>query len=192
MIDTKPRRYNGAVRTLADLHGRCVEDQETGCWHLRDGNGRPMKRHHNKVPTIYVHAEQRKLSARRVAWLLGRGEIPAGKFVAMTCGTWDCVNPKHLAVMTAAEIGALVVSDGRSKTARKRANCVHQARNRARTRFTMELAQWVRESSQKQIDIAHAMDTTQQRISDIKRGLIWRSDTGIRGNSVFSWAGAQG
>jgi hypothetical protein len=189
--DTKPRRHNGAVRTLADLHGRCVENEETGCWHMRDGEGRPLKLSASKQPRVHWYETQKPISARRLGWLLSNPgkTVPRGKQIAVICGHADCINPKHTRPMSVAEVGALTSRDGRASTPAKRAHMTRMARSSRRVKLTFELAQWARESGQTQVEVAWALDCAQGQISKIRRNEAWCVAPVVRGASVFSWAG---
>lgn len=187
------RRYNGGVRNLEDLRGRCVVDEDTGCWHLRDSKGRPLVKEARRVPSVFFVDIQKRVSARRLSFNLSRPKpARADRLVAVTCGSWDCVAPHHAAEVTPGELGAMVSADGRSATPAKRLHAMRTARSRARTKLTMELATWARESSQKQADVAHALDTTQQRISEIRSMKLWKPQHVLAGASVFAFAGSAG
>lgn len=187
------RRYNGGIRDMSDLMDRCVVDDETGCWHLRDSKGRVIEKTHGKVPSVFLVNTQSRCSARRAAWNFTHPckLLRPGEMAASTCRCWDCINPAHTVNVDGAGLGRMVRQDGRGKTPAKRANAVRQARSRAATRFTAELAQWVRDSSQNQPDAAHGAMTSQARVSDIRLGKSWQVQPVIQGASVFGWRGDQ-
>lgn len=180
-------RHNGAARTLDDLRGRCVIDDETGCWHFRRANGRPFLKQAKQVPKVFVHQAGCQRPARRVAWeWANEREVPEGLLVVFKCMSHDCINPAHLAAVTPARLGQMVASSGRAKTPAKTANARRLARSRGNVVLSHELAAWVRESQQSQRDKAHGLGVHQQRISDIERSRTWRTST-LPQSSVFTW-----
>ena len=179
-------RYNGAIRTLEELKGRCVVDADTQCWHLRDSFGRAMKWAPKDVPDIYVHGKGKR-SARRFAWEEQEGEeAPRGMYLAACAHAWDCVNPKHLKLVTPGGLGKIVVQTGKSSSPAKAAANLRNARKREHCKLTDELAAWIRESSQTQAAKAHALGVNQQRVSDVERWHCWKPRV-VQQSSVFAW-----
>ena len=178
--------YNGGIRSLDDLKGRCVIDDDTNCWHLRDSLGRALKWEPKKSPGIFVHGVGKR-SARRAAWGFSSGTAaPEGCYIAACECAWDCVNPEHLRTVTPAQHGAFMAASGKSKVPSKAAANMKNARQRAHNKLTVELAQWARESEQSQVDKAHALGVCQQRISEIERWLVWKPMM-LPQASVFGW-----
>ncbi len=170
------RKHLGAVRDVESLKGRCVVDADTGCWHLRDSFGRPIARKDcSVVPKVFVHQLQKRFTARNAAWMLsGRGKVPHGMQLVMRCRCWDCANPAHVVAMTDEKFVALLQSEGAFRSPAKTAGARRTARNRPSVKLTEELAQWARESPQTQAEVAHALGTRQNRISEIRRFKTWR------------------
>jgi hypothetical protein len=51
-----------------------------------------------RMPTIEQGHKRgyRAMNAARAAWMIYRGEIPAGKMICHKCDVPSCVNPDHL------------------------------------------------------------------------------------------------
>lgn len=186
----KQGAYLGSVRCLESLRERCVVDDITGCWHLRSARGRDLSKRGGRYQPLKVHVHGRGgLPARRVAWEFTHDRAPGpDDIVSNVCTSSDCISPKHLRLFTLLEFGLHLRKTGAAKTARKQAAIAKMSRARSNTRLTEELAQWVRESDQKQHDVAHALGCSQQRVSDIRSGKSWKRPAFV-GSSVFAWAG---
>ncbi len=85
---SKPCATPAERRTLFDA--KWIPEPNTGCWLWSAGRNwsgygqfcwRPIANH---------------IAAHRAAWLLYRGDIPAGLHVCHRCDTPACVNPDHL------------------------------------------------------------------------------------------------
>ncbi len=163
------------VHDVESLRGRCVIDEDTGCWHLRDSRGRPLVRKAGYVPCVFVHQLGRKVTSRRAAWLVsGRGEVPDGLVLTLRCRCWDCANPEHVVAMPKERHTRMLQREGVFSAPAKVAAARRVARQRPQVKLTEELAQWARESPQTQAEVAHALGTRQNRISDIRRFKLWR------------------
>lgn len=75
--------------------------------------------------------------AHRVAWLLTRGEIPAGSLVCHHCDNPPCVNPAHLFLGTIQDNTADKVAKGRQ--AKGRAYVFLRGEDHARAKLTDEI-----------------------------------------------------
>lgn len=62
--------------------------------------------------------------ASKVAWILTKGEVPAGKVVCHTCDNPPCCNPNHLFVGTRPENDADRVAKGRQCRGSKQKNAI--------------------------------------------------------------------
>lgn len=177
----------GGIRTLDDLKARCVVDDDTGCWHIRQANGRPFTRTAGgKAPSITT-PESGSVIARRAAWILARDYVPPkGYVIASKCRCFDCIAPAHSTCVTRKRLGHMVAQDGRASTPAKTANCMRISRNRSGTKLTLELAGWVRNSSQTQQEMAHALGVSQTSVWHIVTGRNYRPQ-GMPGASVFGW-----
>lgn len=181
------RRYNGGVRNIGDLMGRCVVDIDTGCWHLRDSMGRRIARSAKACPTVFCSTRQAKVSARRLSHELRNGPVKAHHRVTYTCHSWDCM--LHTQAMSRATLGTVTTERGDCAGPAKAQALRLRTRQRGIDRgvLTDELAQWVRESSQVQTAIGHALGIAQARVSDIQLFRTWRPIGPAA--TVFDWRG---
>ena len=156
--------YLGAVRCLETLRGRCVVDEDTGCWHLRTARGRPMPRDQRHV--IWV-AGIGHITATRAAWLLSTGREPGpDQKVYRDCQSYDCVAPRHIKVGAHRAMVRAGMRRGSMATPAKRAAFLKAAK--ARQVITPELRGWLLESPQSGSEVAHALDVSQGRVNAIR------------------------
>lgn len=166
MSGIPPGTYLGSIRDLATLQERCVIDEDTGCWHMRDPRGRPMPRNLQHVVWVYGMGQ---MTATRAAWSLAGHEAPKGYRVFRTCPSYDCVCPDHLRCGTGKQHGATMRRLGVLRGDPRRA--LINRRNRARaTVVTPELRIWIVESDQSCAAIAHSIGVSQSCVSAIRRG----------------------
>jgi hypothetical protein len=156
-------RLAGSIACLDSLRERCHVSGD--CWHLRTAHGKPVPNDARHV--IWVHG-QGLMTAARASWFFRAGRLPLkGHRVLRTCGSYDCVAPDHLKAVSQANYGALMRAQGRTNTARKTiANRVHGLR---RSRITVELRQWIAESTQTLKDMAHALGISPSHVHQLRR-----------------------
>jgi hypothetical protein len=173
------------IRTLEDLRGRCVIEDDTGCW-LFQPNRRSAK---GWGINVWLPSLQRTETLQRAAWLLSGKPMGQGRdwTVWRTCRNPDCGNPAHLKAGPRRAYGAWVEATDQLKgdPARSAINKRNKLAS-GTARITQELADWVRESGQSGIVIAHALDVSPHCISRVRTGKTWTHT--VRGASVFSWA----
>lgn len=164
----RPKSDCGGVRTLADLYGRCVIDapEDGTCWHLRAADGEPLpadKRH-----VLWSPADDKHVTATRLAWRLGRPERPLrdGWRVWRCCASYDCVNPAHLMHGSGKVEGRWRARKGKPVSDRFLAGCRRSAA--ARSVLTPELRQWLLESTQSHTDVAHALGVSRRRAQQLR------------------------
>lgn len=175
----KAGQHLGAVRMLDDLRGRCVIDEECGCWHFRGARGQVMRR--DRTPQVFVHLIG-KIPVTRASWCLsGREMPPSGRLVYRVCESYDCANPEHLRSGTRRQQGRHLASSGKAWTAAKAAANAVMAR--ARRIVTPELAEWIAESPQGAREVAHAVGVHHNHVNVIRR----KAREAPIVNTVFAW-----
>lgn len=189
---TKPAKplVRFGVRTLEDLRVRCLIDDITGCWNYQVRTLPDRQRAWGA--NIWMSDLQKSETLQRAAWLLAHGKLGAARDwnVWRTCGNRMCCNPGHLKAGLRRQMGAWQVQDGSL-----RGNPVRGAINRrakmtaASTVLSFELADWIRESSQTGLAVAHALAVSPQTVSRVRLGQSWVRT--VQAASVFSWAGAR-
>lgn len=181
----KPGTHLDGIRAIEDLKGRCVVDPDTACWHLRSANGRQLPR--TETAYVWLHGVG-VISAKRGAWLLRNGELPApGKRVFAICKSpHDCVNTSHLRALTTAEYGQHLRRTGRLRGDARRM-VLNRVVGSRRAKLTPETAQWARESEQSTADVAHGLLVSESLVTKVRRGAKWKPKAA---SNVFDWSPA--
>lgn len=135
---------------------------------------------------VWLADLQKSITLTRAAWFLKTGQMPGkGQTVWRTCLNGECGNPAHMRKGTKAQHGAWVVAQGYLRGTPERSESSRRLAQRlGKTRLTMELAQWVRESQQGNQDVAHALGEHHQVVSKIRTGQTWRPRAVA---SVWAW-----
>ena len=139
------------------IHQRCFDDGECWIWRGSANDGTPMFKFESRTTPV------------RRAILLTAGVDMTGRVAAVNCGTPLCVNPAH------------VVAIPRRKFYRSsriyRFNVAQKIRlaqiHRARSHITAEIADAIRTSTARGIDLARQYGISQSQVSYIRRGLRW-------------------
>jgi len=164
MSHVKGTRLDG-IATLDDLRQRCVIDEESECWHLRTARGRVLPATTRHVIWVFGLGHT---TATRAAWLLshpGR-ELRSGWVCYRTCDSFDCVAPAHVKAGSRQTWGAHMARSGKAVTAAK--TQANREGQRSTWKLTPEQKQWLLESPQTGIDVAHALGITQGRANAIR------------------------
>lgn len=164
MSHVKGTRLDG-ISTLEDLRQRCVIDEDSGCWHLRTARGRMLPQTARHVIWVFGIGHT---TATRASWLLshpGR-TLHNGRICFRTCDSYDCVAPDHIVSGTRKAWGVHMARSGKGVTnAKTQAN---QQGRRSTWKLTAELKQWLLESPQSGIEVAHALGITQGRANAVR------------------------
>ena len=185
---------NGGIRTLEDVRGRCVIEFDGDCWKWQgafSSSGRSSAR----CPVSWSPAHGRVISVLRlVAELDGKPLLP--RIMAWrACRNDDCCSPAHLKTGTRKQWGAWTAKFGFLK-----GDPLASSRNRkARVDsgdavLTMELARWVRESTQTGKDMALALGVSATTVSRAKLRRTWAEtlpSASVFGLAQDAWRGAR-
>ena len=109
--------------------------------------------------------------------------IPEGMFPYHTCGNGMCFNRAHIKVGTRAEMVAHHKSIGTYAVTSKNA-AARLAGRRKWTKINMQTVREIRASTDTGVELAKRYGLTQQHISQIKLGKLWRDC--VAGASIFS------
>jgi len=104
--------------------------------------------------------------AHRVAWRLTFGEIPEGKLVCHHCDNPPCVRPSHLFIGTDAINAADRNAKGRTRGAAGSLN--------KHAKLSEDDVRAIRKASGTQAAIGLQFGISQQMVSRIKSGKLWR------------------
>lgn len=164
MSHPKGTRLDG-VASIEDIRGRCVMDEDCGCWHMRSARGRPMPE--GKVHKIHIHGLG-VMTVTRAVWLLAHPgqSIPDRWRAYRTCTSYDCANPEHISIGTNQRFGAVQRRTGKSKSAKKTAAIREMAAKRRI--LTPELRQWLIESTQSDGAAGHGLGIKHSRANQIR------------------------
>ncbi len=133
---------------------------ETGCWEWTaalDERG---------YGQMHMPAPNRMVRAHRIAWLVHRGEIPAGLHVLHRCDNRRCINPEHLYLGTHQQ-------NMRDRQERGRTDR-HIGSANGRARLTEEQVARIKRDDRWPRFIAKDYGVTVHSIKNIKYGVTWR------------------
>jgi hypothetical protein len=171
---------NGGIKCLDDVKDRCRID-ESGCWNWAGAASSSAGK--TKVPVAWLPEAGRVVSVLRIVWDY-YNSAPLGKRIAWRkCGNEACVNPQHLMAGTRQQWGQWAKKQGILGNHLHREDRRAQRIKHGHTALTMELAQWVRESDQPGLHLAHAIGVSSTQISRVRLGRTWVAPA----NSVFGW-----
>ena len=177
----------GGMRSLERIRGRCRVDDITGCWNWSGATASRAKGA-AKVPVTWSAAHGAVVTVLRLAYGFEHPGVTLGaRIVWRTCGSELCVNPAHLRAGTRKQWGEWSKASGTRKQGQQSTAARRAVRIAAgATKLTMELAQWVRESTQTGVDVAHAIGCKPTQISRARMLRTWAPTAPAA--SVFAWA----
>lgn len=174
----------GSIQTLDDLMGRCVVEELTEHWLWKGGKSKGCPR------AYWIHPETGKEVvgwARRAAKVLERGaDLPPRHRAYLTCDHPGCVNPAHIATGTRKQECALHAKNGVYKNNPRRKAAAIEV-NRAKSRLTMEVAEYIRSSPKLGVELAAELGVSRTAVSNIRIGKTFRKEA-ANGFSVFNLA----
>ena len=174
----------GGVRKLEDLRLRCRVDQDTGCWHF---GGKEHRRQAGKVdPRVWLADRRSAVTVAKAGWLLAGKPLKLGEIVWPRCRTHCCGNPSHLMAGTKAQWGAWAQAQGYMRGRPERAAINRRIKlETGQCALTMELAAWIRESTQTGREIAQVLGVSEQVVSRARLGKTYAAAPVA---SIFGWA----
>ena len=146
----------GQTEILETIKERCIEEGD--CW-LWQGGGNE-KGH----PTI------KHRSGRRFVWEAVHGVIAEGMRLSVTCGCIDCLNPKHLALRTRAQITAQMNAQ---PSVRRKKSAGGARGMKAYSKLDADKARYIRESDKTQRQLAEEFGVSQPLISRVRLYQSW-------------------
>lgn len=174
------------IKTLEDLRERCVVDDFTGCWTFQVQH-RPARRG-DWGCNVWLSDQQRSETLQRAGWLLAGRPMGKGRgwVVWRTCTNLLCCNPAHLRAGPREQMGQWQEQKGTLRGDPKRAAINRRIKiESGQSKLTHELADWIRESAQTGLAIAHALDVSRTCVSRVRMGQTYVRT--MPASSVFSW-----
>jgi hypothetical protein len=155
----------GGIYTVEDLRLRSWVDPETDCWRMRSA-------------TVWV--TDRSMLVRRAALVLS-GANMEGRRAIPGCLTENCGNPSHSKAVTQKQFMAWMKKEGffNATSTPKR---ILAARTKKHVKLDEKKAQEIRESTEKQVELAKKYGVRQSVISQIRLGRTWKP---VANSSVF-------
>lgn len=118
---------------------------------------------HPKGYGLFRTKQLNQYRAHRAAWVLARGEIPAGIWVLHRCDNRRCVNPNHLFLGTAKDNSSDMVKKGRSAYGERHGY----------SKLTEKAVRQIRRDKRGASEIARAHGVSRSLIFKIKARAIW-------------------
>lgn len=176
-MTTKLLSYPEALAKLSveGLTAKCIEDGDCLRWQGAkngDGHGRMYVREGGRYKTLTV---------RRAMWCLHHGisELPAVKYVSVTCDTVDCINHEHLTLTTRRDISRK--SNARPEVRVKRMVSAAKTARLTQARINIELAREIRETYNPGgeghvtcTEWAALLEINPSRVGAIRQGRAWK------------------
>jgi hypothetical protein len=163
---------------IAWLLSRTRIDEKSGCWiWTRCLNNKGYGSAHMRIPRIS--------GAHRIAWFIANGQNPGLMYVLHHCDNPSCCNPDHLFIGTRQDNVDDMVRKGRNPSGNRHGARLHpESRLRGErhplSKLTAANVAEIRRrvaSGEKQISMCREFRVLRGTISDICRGLSWKSIT---------------
>jgi hypothetical protein len=166
-------------QTLDAIRARCRECGECLEWTGPDnGNG---------FPKCYSRFHGRHMAARRAVWECHhRKRLPRRRLVTVSCDNLRCLNPKHLALTTKAQVSHRVRL--RVDVRLRQAAALARTKRATDGKLTMYLAGEIRATTGELLldDWAALLCVSRSTISLVRRNLRWAEHGGHFGGLMFS------
>lgn len=178
MKNNKGCILSNAIKNIDDLRGRCVIDEETGCWNYpAKDRSRIYVRLPGSEKGIVMDGPRAALSI-----LNGVDTKPAFR---VKCNNPKCCNPDHCRQMSHVKYGELVAKKGWLKGDPARAVRATISR-RKRASLNEELVREIKLSDENNSVISRRLSISRSTIRQVRSGKIWR-DVSVVNSSVFNW-----
>lgn len=174
---------NGGIRSLKDIKDRCHIEFAGDCWQWRAafsrGDGGRLG-----VPVAWSPKHRRVMSVLRMVLEFKGQTLARNQMVWRECRCDDCVNPACLNIGTRKDWGEwtrqseILKGDPLASFRNRKARV-----DSGRAVLSMEIAAWIRESSQKGYELADMLGVSNTAISRVRTGKAWAAT--LPGASVF-------
>lgn len=121
-----------------------------------------------------IDPKSNSIPAHRASWKLHRGDIPSGLFVCHTCDNRACVNPDHLFLGTPSENMQDASRKGRMNWKAGEVRALRKGEDHPASKLKKSDVLDIRSSSLLGTELADKYGVSNNTISRIRRGLIWR------------------
>ncbi len=165
------------ILTLESLPRYCHEVGE--CWHWAascNGAGYPQANVNGRVGLVTAHV-----------WRLMGKSVPSRRYcLVTTCNERLCVRPGHIALRSRSSTLRRAYAEGKRMTHLEYAKRLYGSQHLAKLPPAQVAEIRARPAEQSHASIAREYGVTDKAISEIRRGITWR--TALPASSVFAWA----
>ena len=134
---------------------RSIEIQESGCWFVGSEESKA------KLGYSRIMVDYEIDSAHRWSYRVFKGPIPPGLLVRHTCDMPPCVRPGDLILGTQSQNIMDAVERGR------------YVKNHGGAKLSLDQVNYVRSSSETQVDLGKKFGVCRNTIAEIKHGRSW-------------------
>lgn len=165
----------GGIRTLADLLGRCIKDDETGCLVINAPKRRGS--HYVWMPVL-----QKSVAIPSALALLMDRKLNAGQRWVPRCGNTGCCNPDHRFAGKRSDL-VKILRPTLDPLHSARIGAAHRAR--AGSPYSVERHAEIMGSAEPSTQLADRLGMTLSHVCRIRRGEAWRMSAASA--SAFTW-----